>query len=227
MSTPTVASSPAPGLIEAQQLARLTGLSERRLRQLAQFGAIPTAKRNRYPLAETLQGILSYYRRQDEERTVHDEYPSLKACSDAVGIPIAMLKEAKREGCPAFRDGKVRLLPFLRWSNRHQEDTPGQLEDLQTLKLKLQNAKLEFLLMLKRDEMLPEFAVRKLGANLGHNVRRAVLRLHLLAPSLVGLPINEVESLLLEAERDICSLVDDGLDLEKVWTQLEEEAERV
>jgi len=226
MTTPSSTTNPTPGLIDAQQLARITGLSERRLRQLSQFGAIPRARRNRYPLRETLHGIFTYYRRQDEERVVRDEYPSFKACSEAVGIPLAVLHEARRLGCPALRDGRVRLLPFLHWFNGRDNSAPVDLETQQALKLRLQNAKLEFVLKLHRDELLPADTVRRMGADLGHAVRKVVTRIHLLAPAIVGMPVEQIEERLREVEREITALVEQGLNLDVVWKQLADEAER-
>ncbi|MCP5520557.1 MAG: hypothetical protein H7A46_03290 [Verrucomicrobiales bacterium] len=46
---------------------------------------------------------------------MQEEYPTFKACSDATGIPLAILQRARRQGCPALKDGKVALAAFLRW----------------------------------------------------------------------------------------------------------------
>lgn len=225
MTTPTP--NPTPRFIDATQLARLTGLSERRLRQLAQFGAIPPAKRHRYPLAETLRGIFRYYRQQDQESALRDEYPTLAACSKATGIPLAVLYQAQRLGCPALAGGRVRLAPFLQWFYTHQVGSSIDLEAQQILRLRLQNAKLECVLKLHRDELLPADTVHQVGADLGRAVRKVVTRVHLLAPSLVGLPVEQIEERLREVEREIDGLVEQGLDLEKVWQALATEAERL
>jgi len=48
--------------------------------------------------------------------TSQTTFPSLSACSSATGIPIALLRQAKREGCPAFdASNRIRLFPLLQW----------------------------------------------------------------------------------------------------------------
>lgn len=43
-------------------------------------------------------------------------FPSIKSCSASTGIPLAILKQAKANGCPAFRqNNSVSLGEFLRW----------------------------------------------------------------------------------------------------------------
>ena len=66
-----------PGTIADTQLARLSGLSERRLRQLANEGWLPKPTERRYPLADAVSGLLRYYREQVENPTVrHSPEPS-------------------------------------------------------------------------------------------------------------------------------------------------------
>jgi hypothetical protein len=227
MSTSNNFTNPTTGLISAEQLARLTGLSERRLRQLAQFGAIPRPNRHRYPLADTLRGIFRYYRQREEDATLQDEYPSFQACSVGARIPIAVLKRAKHLGCPALQGGRVRMLPFLYWYFRQLHNAGADLEAEQTQRLRLQNAKLELVLKLRRDEFLPADTVKKMGADLGHAVRKTICRLHLLAPSLVGMPTEKVKERLREVEREIDVLVEQGLNVEEAWKSLATEAERM
>lgn len=42
-------------------------------------------------------------------------FDSLSACSGATGIPVAVLKKAKRSGCPAFENTRVAFVPLLTW----------------------------------------------------------------------------------------------------------------
>jgi hypothetical protein len=54
-------------------------------------------------------------------------YKTILGCSAETGIPVEVLKAAKREGCPAFTKGySVDLELFLRWyfdpSRKHGED---------------------------------------------------------------------------------------------------------
>ena len=104
-----------PGTIADTQLARLTELTERRLRQLADEGWLPKPVERRYLLVPAIQGLLRYYREQEENPTVRDIYPSFEACAADTGIPVALLKRAKRQGCPALRGNQVQMGPFLRW----------------------------------------------------------------------------------------------------------------
>ena len=42
-------------------------------------------------------------------------FGSMAACSEGTGIPMAVLKAAKREGCTAFSFGRIDLAIFCRW----------------------------------------------------------------------------------------------------------------
>lgn len=42
-------------------------------------------------------------------------FVNMNACAEATGIPLAVLKSAKREGCPAFRYSRINLKEFLQW----------------------------------------------------------------------------------------------------------------
>jgi hypothetical protein len=43
-------------------------------------------------------------------------YPSMSSMSSGAGIPLSVLKKAKRAGCPAFdHSGRCHLGPFLNW----------------------------------------------------------------------------------------------------------------
>lgn len=57
-------------------------------------------------------------------------YPSMAACSAATGIPLPLLKQAKRAGCPAFDQGnRVHLGPLLQWLFRPDADDGGDSTD--------------------------------------------------------------------------------------------------
>jgi hypothetical protein len=176
---------------------------------------------------ETLRGILGYYRQREEEATLQDEYPSFKACSVGARIPVAVLKWAESLGCPAVQRGRVRLLPFLHWYFSHQYSAGADIEAEQIRRLRLQNAKLGLVLKLKRDELLPSDTVKKMGADLGHAVRKVISRLHLLAPSLVGMPAQKVEERLRDVAREIDFLVEQGLNIGEAWKTLATETERM
>ncbi|MCP5525130.1 MAG: hypothetical protein H7A46_26700, partial [Verrucomicrobiales bacterium] len=89
--------------ISPTQLARLSGLSERRLRALVSEGWLPNHVKGNYPLVPAIQGLLRYYRERDQRRTIQESYDSLVSCANGTGIPMTTLKHAKRHGCTAFR----------------------------------------------------------------------------------------------------------------------------
>ena len=114
--------------------------------------------------------------------------------------------------------------PTVIASNDNWQQAANQAA-IQAALLELQNAKLRLVIRMRREAVLPVDVVRKLGADLGNAVSRATRRLHLLAPSIVGFPVEVVTARLNEAEDEICSLVDQKLDFHKVWNSLAAEAE--
>ena len=95
------------GTIAIAQLARLSGLTDRRLRELASEGWFPKSVEGQYQLVPTIQGLLRYYRELEHSRILQDAYDSIGACSAVTGIPVTLLKHAKRQGCDAFRGSRV------------------------------------------------------------------------------------------------------------------------
>jgi hypothetical protein len=69
--------------------------------------------------------------------------------------------------------------------------------------LRLQNEKLKFQLDVMRRNYVPVEENEKTGAALGMEIKRAVQQVHLLAPSLAGLPTAEIDLRLKEAENEI------------------------
>lgn len=61
------------GLVTAEVLARLFGLSVRRVQQLAQSGIVPRAKANSYPLAASIQGYVRFLKEDKTHRGDIDE----------------------------------------------------------------------------------------------------------------------------------------------------------
>jgi hypothetical protein len=59
----------AAGTIPAQTLEAITGLTDRRHRQLAKEGFFPPPQRGRYLTRETLTGLFKYYRESATRRT--------------------------------------------------------------------------------------------------------------------------------------------------------------
>ena len=104
--------------IEITKLSALTGFTASELRRIAKDGFIPTAKAGKYPLHGGITGAFRYLREkltQSEQASIPD-YPTIKSCSSATGIPEQTLKKAKRSGCDAFNaSGRVSFGRFLKW----------------------------------------------------------------------------------------------------------------
>ncbi len=66
-----------PSLVKIQDAELLTGLGERRLRQLATEGFFPQPIENRFALVELVQGVLAYYR--DAKNRYRESVDRLKA----------------------------------------------------------------------------------------------------------------------------------------------------
>ena len=98
--------------ISAEQLAKITGLSPRELRNLVGDGVISSAKSGRYDIG-VLPALIRHF--IAESQTL-PRYQNMRAASGATGIPVGEFKQAKQAGCNAFDDqGKIRLGDFLRW----------------------------------------------------------------------------------------------------------------
>ena len=192
-----------PGTITDTQLARLTGLTERRLRQLANEGWLPKPTERRYPLVEAISGLLRYYREQVENPTVRDVYPSFEACAAGTGIPVALLKRAKRQGCPALSGNQVEMEPVLRWWYAAGKEKAADYDRERAEQLMLQNHKLRVALRRLKRELVPAEDVQRLGAELGSAIRKVLTRLHRAAPSLEGRKADLIEARLREQEEEV------------------------
>jgi phage terminase Nu1 subunit (DNA packaging protein) len=213
-------------LIDAYRLSRIVGLTERRLRQMANEGILPEARRNRYPLAATLQALLKYYRDRHDNDPLRDTYPSFEACSKALGIPLKVLNQAKELGCPALRQGRVKLGPFLLWYHGEQGREPISLEAEQARFVALQNERLKLMVGQLTGEYVTAEAVRHLGATLGRAIRKVLLTTHLLAPSLAGLPAEKIEQYLKDQEEAILAQLEILDRTFKAWKDLADNAEK-
>jgi hypothetical protein len=207
------------GLISSGQLARLTGLSERNLRELATEGRIPKAVDGHYQLVPTIQGLLRYYRERDENRELHDVYDSIASCAGATGIPITTMKHAKRQGCPAFRGSRVHLAPLLRWVNNPSKGAAINYDQERAQHVLLQNAKLKVQLKRQKGELIPAEEVRHLGFELGSAIRKVVTRVHRLAPSLAGQSAEVIEQRLKEEEDGILAQVNIIHEQVRAWEE--------
>ena len=194
---------PEPGTIDAPQLTRLSGLGERRLRELVEEGWLPAPERGRYPLVPAIQGLLRYYRERDEKRQLQDCYDSIGSCASATGIPLTTIKHAKRKGCAAFRGSRVYVAALLKWIFDSPERSTANYDTERAQHVSLQNAKLKVELRRLRREVISVDEVRRVGAELGTAIRKVICRLHRIAPSVVGHPVEVVESRLKEEEDEI------------------------
>ena len=55
-------------------------------------------------------------------------FDSMAQCASQTGIPIAVLKRAKRDGCDAFKSNRVYLRQLLRWVFNKDEDRDWKSE---------------------------------------------------------------------------------------------------
>ncbi|MBE7504290.1 MAG: hypothetical protein HS113_29175 [Verrucomicrobiales bacterium] len=185
------------------QLARLSGLTERRLRELAAEGWFPRAAGGQYQLVPAIQGLLRYYREKDQSRVLQEVYDSITSCSTSTGIPMATLKHAKRSGRGAFRGSRVYLPALIRWLFEARDRTAVDYEQERAQNLVLQNARLQFELSRIRGEMLSAQDVYNVGARLGQAIRRVVGQLHLQAPTLVELTTAQLDLRLKDIEDQV------------------------
>jgi hypothetical protein len=207
------------GFITTAQLARLSGLTERRLRELASEGHLPRPVDGRYQLVAAIQGLLRYYRELENQRTLQDAYDSIGACASATGIPITVLKHAKRRGCAAFRGSRVYLAPLIRWLFDSPDRSLINYDQERAQHVVLQNAKLKVELRRLKRELLPVDEVAHLGAELGAAIRKVITRLHRTAPSLEGQPVATIEARLKEEEDDILKQLHTLNERLKTWQQ--------
>lgn len=207
--------------IPIAQLARLSGLTDRRLRELASEGWFPKSVDGHYQLVPTIQGLLRFYREREQSRIMQDAYDSIGACAAATGIPVSTIKHAKRQGCSAFRSSRVYLAPLLRWMFESPDRQRANYDQERAQHVLLQNAKLKVELRHLKRELIPVDEVTHLGAELGAAIRKVVARLHRTAPSLEGQATPIIEARLKEEEDDILKQLHTLDEQLKAWQQAE------
>ena len=189
--------------IAAAQMAKLSGLTERHLRDLAAEGIFPKPVNGVFQLVPTIQGLMRYYRERDQQRIIQDTYDSLGSCAAGTGIPVTMIKQAKRAGCSAFRGSRVYLAPLLRWIFDQAGKVPLNYDQERAQNVVLQNAKLKVEIRHLKRELIPAEEISHLGSELGSAIRTVVSRLHRAAPALVGHPVEVIETRLKEEEDEV------------------------
>lgn len=105
------------------------------------------------------------------------------------------------------QDGLFDVDAWREWAEanglgRHNTPAMRAAKARQTL---LQNQKLEYQIDLLRREYVPTVEVEKWGAELKAQIKNVVGQLRLLAPSLAGLRVGEIEDRLSEMENEILS----------------------
>lgn len=88
---------PQPATITGEQLEALTGLTDRRIRQLAKLGYFPPPVRGVYQQGATIRGLFKYYRedRHAQTSTMNDvKLGKMRAEMELAQIKVA---EAKNE----------------------------------------------------------------------------------------------------------------------------------
>jgi len=191
------------GTISAAQMAKLSGLTDRRLRELAAEGWFPKVKDGHFELVPTIQGLLRYYRERDQQRILMDSYDSIASCASGTGIPVTAIKQAKRSGCSAFRGSRVYLAPLIRWIFEQADRAPINYDQERAQNVVLQNAKLKVEIRHLKRELIPVEEINHLGSELGSAIRAVLSRLHRVAPSLVGYPVDVIETRLKEEEDEV------------------------
>lgn len=179
--------------IDGERLAVLTGLSDRRLRQLAKEGFFPSPERGLYDLPKTISGLFRYYRESSQRLPIFD---SLEQCAAATGIPRAVLKGAKQLGCEAFVSSRIRLdalLKFLFDPQRNKQES-GTIQEFQKKKVAEESRLLELKRLKTEGDLLPIDDVRKEVQEMVYAFRVEILSLPgKLAPRVVGVSVPEAE----------------------------------
>lgn len=104
--------------ISAEKLCALTGLTDRRHRQLAREGYFPSPSKGLYQLTPTIAGIFRYYR----ERPRWPRYDSQQEMADDLECDVLTLKEMKSAGCDGFKSGRVYTHEWAKWMVAHSDD---------------------------------------------------------------------------------------------------------
>jgi hypothetical protein len=122
-------------MISRENLSKLSGLTIAKLRQIASEGFFPKEIDGEYRASEAIAGIFRFFREKSETLPVYD---SLEQCAGATGIPIGVLKSAKRKGSTAFRSNRVHLEALLRFlfDPKNGNGDHGTMHEERLLKLR-------------------------------------------------------------------------------------------
>lgn len=110
------------------------------------------------PMRPKTQKTLTVNANASRNRPLLGVFESLAACAGATGIPAAVLKKAKRAGCPAFVAHRVELVPLLTWlfSNENEAgaDWPSKFKEYQARREELKFER-------EKGELVPVTELRK------------------------------------------------------------------
>lgn len=122
---------PSSSTLTGEQLEAITGLTDRRIRQIAKLGYFPPPVRGRYERMQTIRGLFKYYRedRHNSSAAMNEaKLQKLKADAEMAEVKLA---EAKREVI-AFSDAQGAFDRLLgRWhqliSQKLETETPPRV----------------------------------------------------------------------------------------------------
>lgn len=123
-------------------------------------------------------------------------WPSIASAAGALGCDKELLREAKRQGCPAFRSHRVYEADLLPWVVKQQpvDDGPKNKTQLQCELLAVQIERAKFSHETERGEWLPKPEVEGFILNAIERIK-SILRERLkneLPPKLEGLRAAEI-----------------------------------
>lgn len=130
------------------------------------------------------------------------------ALAEVLGVDRKTIQRwIKEEGCPGAQSGgRYSVMEWREWIRKTgRKDGEAAGEDIDATyerarNILLQNQRIEFQIGVMRKEYVSSMEVEQWGAELGASIRKVVGQLHLQAPSLVGLPVAELELRLKELE---------------------------
>lgn len=108
------------GILTSEKLCALTGLTDRRHRQIAAEGFFPSPVKGEYQLSATIKGMFQFYRDQSKRKTQTDEeikgerLRKLKIANDASLRDLIPAEEVRLDVTRGFTELKTQLLVIPR-----------------------------------------------------------------------------------------------------------------
>jgi hypothetical protein len=126
--------------ITAEKLAQLTGFSIDDLAKLSRKGHLPRHRAGLYEQNLAIPGCFRAYKEIVSGAGGLPIYDNMSACAASTGLPLSIIRQAKKGGCPAFRSNRVVLAKLLKWlfSNNGEDQNWGdRLKKAQALREEL------------------------------------------------------------------------------------------